>query len=166
MNIIAAVDANWAIGYGNKLLVHIPSDMKFFRETTIGKVIVMGRKTLESFPNGLPLTQRTNIVLTTDPNYKVKGATMVSGIEDLMEELKKYPTEDIYVVGGERVYRQLLPYCDVAYITKIDHRFQADTYFPNLDEMSEWELVEEGEEHTCFNLEYCFTRYERKRMMD
>ena len=89
MNLIVAADANWGIGLNNKLLVSIPSDMKFFRQTTTGKVIVMGRKTLESFPNGLPLAKRTNIVLTGDTSYKAKGAVIVHSIPELLEELKK-----------------------------------------------------------------------------
>ena len=111
MKAIAAADKNWGIGYKNRLLVSIPSDMKFFRQTTTGKVVVMGRKTLESFPNGMPLKNRTNIVL----------------------------------------------------VTKIDHAFQADAYFPDLDAMDDWEMTEESEEQTCFDLEFCFTKYERKK---
>ncbi len=162
MKAILAADKNWGIGYNNKLLVSIPSDMKFFRQTTTGKVVVMGRKTLESFPNGLPLKNRTNIVLTGNPEYKVKDAVIVHSKEELMKELEKYDTEDIYVIGGESVYRMMLPYCDTVYVTKIDRAFQADTFFPNLDQMEEWELAEEGEEQTCFDLEFCFTRYERR----
>ena len=113
MNLIVAVDKNWAIGKSNKLLVSIPADMKFFRETTMGNVVVMGRKTLESFPGGQPLKKRTNIVLTKDKNYKVKDAIVVNSIEELLEELKKYNSESIYVIGGESIYRQLLPYCDM-----------------------------------------------------
>ena len=109
MNAIVAADKNWAIGYKNKLLVSIPADMKFFRQMTGGKVVVMGRKTLESFPNGLPLKNRTNIVLTGNPNY------------------------------------------------------QADTYFPNLDQLEDWEMTEVSEEHTCFDLEYVFSTYERRQ---
>lgn len=163
MNLIAAADKNWAIGYQNRLLVSIPSDMKFFRETTSGKVVVMGRKTLESFPNGMPLKNRVNIVLTSNRDYCVKDAVIVHTLKELQEELKKYKSEDIYVIGGDSVYRQLLDYCDTALITKIDHAFQADTYFPNLDEREEWELVQESEEQTCFDLEYRFTRYERRK---
>ena len=159
---IASADRNWGIGYQNELLTRIPSDMKFFRSKTIGNVIVMGRKTLESFPNGLPLKQRTNIVLTSKKDYQVKGAVLVHSVEELLEELKKYQEEEIYVIGGESVYRQLEPYCDTAYITRIDHAFQADTYFPNLDASEEWELTETSEEHTCFDLEYVFTCYKRK----
>ena len=162
MNLIAAVDKNWAIGYQNRLLVSIPSDMKFFRETTMGKVVVMGRKTLESFPNGLPLKKRTNIVLTANKSYSAGDAIIVHTVEELQEELKKYDSEDVFVIGGESIYRQLEPWCNVAYITKIDQAFQADTYFPNLDEIEGWEMVAESEEHTCFDLEYTFTRYERK----
>ena len=161
MNLIVAVDKNWAIGLHNKLLVSIPADMKFFRETTMGKVVVMGRKTLESFPGGQPLKRRTNIVLTSDKNYKVKDAVVVNSVEALLEELRQYNDEDIYVIGGESIYRQLLPYCKVAHITKIDHAYEADTYFPNLDEMPEWKVTAESEEQTYFDLEYTFVKYER-----
>lgn len=161
MNLIVAVDKNWAIGRGNKLLVSIPADMKFFRETTSGKVVVMGRKTLESFPNGQPLKKRINIVLTGNPHTDIKDAVVVHRIEALLEELKKYPSEDVYVIGGESIYRQLLPYCDTAYVTKIDHAYDADTYFPNLDADEEWQLTGVSEEQTYFDLEYTFTRYER-----
>ena len=137
MNLIVAVDKNWAIGKDNKLLVSIPQDMKFFRETTMGKVVVMGRKTLESFPGGQPLKQITNIVLTTDKDYSVKDAIVVHTIDELLEELKKYNDEEIYVIGGESIYRELLPFCKEAYVTRIDYEYQADRYFPILDEMEE-----------------------------
>ena len=163
MNLIAAVDKNWAIGCKNKLLVSIPADMKFFRETTVGKVVVMGRKTLESFPNGMPLKKRTNIVLTHDKTYKVPDAILVHSMEELHEELKKYPSEDIYVIGGETIYKQLLDECDVAHITKIDYEFEADAYFPNLDELPDWKITQDSEEQTYFDLEYKFVRYERNK---
>ncbi|MEE0201857.1 dihydrofolate reductase [Faecalicatena contorta] len=162
MKLIASADKNWGIGFKNKLLVSIPTDMKFFRQTTTGKVVVMGRKTLESFPNGLPLKNRTNIVLTGNKDYRVKDAVIVHTLEELQEELKRYQSDDIYVIGGERIYRQLLPLCDTAYITRIDHAFQADTFLPNLDELEEWKMTEEGEEQTCFDLEFRFTKYERQ----
>ena len=138
MNLIAAVDKNWAIGRNNKLLVSIPDDMKFFRETTTGKVVVMGRKTLESFPGKKPLKNRVNIVLTGDRSYQADGAVIVHDMEELHEELKKYPSEDIYVIGGESIYKQLLDECDVAHITKIDFAYEADAWFPNLDEKEAW----------------------------
>ena len=162
MNIIVAADKNWGIGYQNKLLVSIPSDMKFFRETTTGKVVVMGRKTLESFPNGLPLAMRTNIVLTRKPDYQVKGALIFRSVEDVLEELKKYESEDIYVIGGEEIYREFLPYCDVAHVTKIDHEYLADAFFPNLDQEKDWVITADSEEQTYFDLEYTFLRYERR----
>ena len=163
MNLIAAVDKNWAIGCKNKLLVSIPADMKFFRETTTGKVVVMGRKTLESFPNGQPLKKRVNIVLTHDKNFKAGDAIIVYSMEELREELKKYPSEDIYVIGGETIYKQLLDDCDVAHITKIDYAFEADAYFPNLDEMPEWKITQDSEEQTYFDLEYYFYKYEKNK---
>lgn len=161
MNLIVAVDKNWAIGNDNKLLVGIPQDMKFFRETTMGKVVVMGRKTLESFPGGQPLKKRTNIVLTRDKNYQVKDAIVVNTVDELLQELKKYDEDEIYVIGGESVYRQMLPYCKVAHVTKINHAYEADTYFPNLDEKDEWVVTGVSDEQTYFNLEYEFVRYER-----
>ncbi len=161
MNLIVAVDKNWAIGKENKLLVSIPQDMKFFRETTMGKVVVMGRKTLESFPGGQPLKKRTNIVITRDKNYSVKDAIVVHSVEEALEELKNYNSEDIYVIGGESIYRQMLPHCHVAHVTKIDHAYEADTYFPNLDENEEWVVTGVSDEQTYFNLEYEFVRYER-----
>ena len=133
MNVIAAVDANWAIGYKNDLLVRIPHDQKWFQQVTTGKVIVMGRKTLETFPNGLPLKNRVNIVLTKSLDFKVKGAIIVNDIESLMKELEKYNSEDVFVIGGESVYSQLIDKCDTAYITKIDYNYQEDRYFPNLE---------------------------------
>lgn len=162
MNLIVAVDKNWAIGCRGRLLVSIPGDMKFFREVTTGKVVVMGRKTLESFPNGLPLKNRTNIVMTRNMDYTVKDAIVVHTMEELMEELKKYDEEDIYVIGGESIYRLLLPYCRTAHVTKIDHAFEGDTFFPNLDEMPEWKITGESDEQTYFDLEYIFYRYERQ----
>lgn len=150
MNLIVAVDKNWGIGNNNKLLVSIPSDMKFFRQETSGKVVVMGRKTLESFPNGLPLKNRTNIVLTSDPSYQVKDAIIVHDLPELLKELKKYPDDQIYVIGGGKVYEELLPYCNLAHVTKIDFAFEADTYFPNLDEKEEWEITASSEEQTYF----------------
>ncbi len=162
MNIIVAVDKNWAIGKNNKMMWSIPADMRFFREKTTGHVVVMGRKTLESFPNGLPLKQRTNIVLSRDKNYQVKGTLVMHTTEELLEHLKGYAPEEIFIIGGESIYRQFLPYCDTAYVTKIDHAYDADTHFSNLDEMPEWEMTEAGEEQTSFDLEFVFTKYERK----
>ena len=163
MNLIVAVDKNWAIGRGNKLLVSIPADMKFFREHTMYKTVVMGRKTLESFPGGKPLKDRTNIVITSDRNYSPpESVVVVHDLRELDEELLKYDTKDVYVIGGESIYRQLLKKCDTAYITKIDYAYDADTFFPNLDDKKrEWEIAAESEEQTYFDLIYTFAEYRR-----
>lgn len=163
MNIIAAVDNNWAIGYQNELLVRIPNDHKHFRIETQGKVVVLGRKTLETFPQGQPLEKRTNIILSRDESYQVKNAAVVHSIPQLLEMLSGYASEDIYIIGGESIYRQMLPYCDVAHITKIDHSYAADRYFPNLDELPEWRITQDSEEQTYFDLEYRFLKYEKHK---
>lgn len=162
MNLIVAVDSNWAIGNKNQLLISIPNDMKHFREETTGKVVVLGRKTLATFPQGMPLKNRTNIILSKDKNYKVKDAVVVNSVEELLEELKKYPSEDVYIIGGESIYRQMLPYCDVAHVTKIDHAYEADTFFPNLDKDEAWEITADSDEQTYFDIPYQFVKYERK----
>ena len=161
MNLIVAVDNNWAIGNKNKLLVSIPNDMKHFREETTDKVVVLGRKTLETFPQGQPLKNRTNIILTKNKNFKVKDAIVAHSLEELLDELKNYEDEDVYVIGGDSVYKQLLPYCKVAHVTKVDHEYEADTYFPNLDKDPEWQITAESDEQTYFDLPYQFLKYER-----
>ena len=161
MNIIAAVDNNWAIGKAGELLVRIPNDQRHFRDETLGKVIVLGRKTPATFPQGLPLYGRKNIVLSSDMDYLVKNAVVVHSLEMLLTELKQYRSEDVYIVGGESVYRQMLPYCDVAHITKMNRVYEADCYFPNLDRMPEWKVIQDSDEQTYFDLEYTFFKYER-----
>lgn len=163
MNAIVAVDNNWAIGCKNSLLVRIPADHKNFRQETTGKVVVLGRKTLETFPQGMPLPNRINIILSTNPDYKVKDAVVVHDREELDAELKKYKAEDVYIIGGESVYRMMLPACDVVHVTKIDHDYEADAYFPNLDKDDEWEITAESEEQTYFDLPYYFVKYERRK---
>lgn len=163
MNLIVAVDSNWAIGYQNKLLVSIPADMRFFRDVTTKKVVIMGRNTLKSFPGGQPLKNRANIVITRDKEYKQNDIEVVHSIEEALELAKNYRSEDVYVIGGASIYKQMLPYCDIAYITKIDYAYQADTYFPNLDKSEEWFLADEADEQTYYDLPYIFSRYERKR---
>jgi len=161
MNLIVAVDKNWAIGNKNKLLVSIPEDMKFFRESTTGKIVVMGKNTLESFPNSKPLKNRVNIVIALEKDYKVEGAVVVNSIEEALEEISKYNSEDVYVIGGGSIYKQMLDYCDTAYVTYVDYGYEADTYFPNLDERDDWKMVEEGEEQTYFDIEYYFRAYKK-----
>lgn len=162
MNLIVAVDENWAIGSKNDLLVRIPADHKFFREETTGKVVVLGRKTLETFPQKQPLKNRTNIILSSNREYQVKDAMVVHSLEELLEELKKYPSEDIYIIGGESIYRQMLPYCDTAHVTKIDHTYEADAYFPDLDQMKEWTITADSDEQVYFDITYQFLKYEKR----
>ena len=123
MNIIVAVDRNWAIGCKGNLLVRIPADHKNFRELTTGRVVVLGRKTLETFPQGLPLKNRTNIIMSKDPSYEVRDAIVVHSTDELMKKLKDYDTGDIFIIGGDSVYRQLIGYCDTAIVTYIDHKY-------------------------------------------
>ena len=162
MKLIAAADKNWAIGKDNSLLISIPEDMKFFRKTTSGHVIVMGRKTLESFPNGAPLKNRVNIVMTRDNGYKKDGAIIVHDIDELRNALKNYDGDGVFVIGGGSIYELLLPMCDTAYITKIDKTFDADTYIPNLDKSSEWKIAQESEQFKHNDIGYRFITYIRK----
>ncbi len=162
MNLIACVDSEWGIGYKNELLVRIPSDQKFFRTMTTGKVVVFGRKTIETFPGGKPLKDRVNVILTKSPNYEKKGEEIVAdSVEKCLEILKQYPTEDVFICGGSSIYEQFLPYCDKAYITKIDRSFSKDAYCPNLDNNDEWKITDEGEEQTYFDNTFSFVVYER-----
>lgn len=161
MNLIAAVDKNWAIGYKNELLVRIPEDQKWFRETTTGKAVIMGRKTLESFPNKSPLKNRLNVVITSDMNYSVPGAVVVHSIDEAVEAVRNYADDDVYVIGGESIYRQMLPLCSTAHITKVDYAYQADAHFPNLDKEEGWKITETSDERTYFDIIYEFVKYER-----
>ena len=163
MKLIAAVDRNWAIGRNGKLLVSIPQDMAYFRQMTTGKVVIMGRKTLESFPKKKPLRNRAeNIVITRQTDYQAEDATVVHSVEEALNAAARYDTRDVFVIGGGEVYRSLLPYCDTAYITKIDFAYDADTRLPDLDHDPEWEKVRATDELTYFDLVYEFDTYRRK----
>ena len=163
MNIIVSVDKKWGIGNKGKLLVSIPKDMKLFREETVGKVIIMGHNTLLSLPGSQPLAERENIVLSKDKNLKIKGATVVNSLESCLEYLREnnINDEDVFVIGGESVYRNFLPYCNVAHVTYIDYEYAADRHFLNLDLDKEWNLVLETEEETYFDIPYTFRMYKR-----
>ncbi len=161
MNMIVAVDANWAIGNKGSLLVRIPADHKMFRNETIGKTVVLGRKTLETFPQKQPLSGRTNIILTRNPDYKAGDALIAHSLEELLGMLKDIPDEEIYIIGGSSVYDMMLPYCDTVHVTKIDHEYEADAYFPNLDESDEWEIEADSDEQVYFDLTYRFLKYRR-----
>ena len=164
MNIIVAVDKKWGIGNKGKLLVSIPRDKKLFREETTGKVIIMGHNTLLSLPGAQPLAGRDNIVLSRDKSLSIKGATVLNSVDACVDYLKKnnIKDSDVFVIGGESVYNDFLPYCDVAHITYIDYEYEADRHFLNLDISNEWSLVLETEEETYFDIPYTFRLYKRK----
>lgn len=161
---IAAVDRHWAIGNKGQLLVTIPQDQKRFRDMTLGKVIVMGRKTLDTLPGGQPLYGRKNIILSRDPQYKIKGAEVCHSMEECLELLKEYDSDDIYIIGGESIYQEFLPYCNRAEITWIDFAYSADAHFPDLDKIEGWEMTEESDEQTYFDLCYTYRLYERQNL--
>jgi len=159
MKAIVAVDQNWGIGYKGKLLERIPEDMKFFKETTIEKVVIMGKETFASLPGGEPLKDRINIVLCEDKQFSDKKITICSSLEELFMETKKYPIDEVFVIGGEIVYAELLPYCTEAYVTKIENTYIADKHFPNLDKDDSWELVFRGESQSYNNISYSLEKF-------
>jgi len=159
MKLIAAVDNNWAIGRNGRLLVSIPEDMKLFREETYGKVVIMGRKTLESLKDRSGLAGRTNIVITSNMNYVAKDAVICHSIEEALEAVSEYDSDDVYVIGGGSIYEQMLDYCSEAHITKVDYEYDADTYFPNLDENPQWKISASSDEKTYFDIVYEFIKY-------
>lgn len=157
MRAILHVDKEWGIGKNNDLMFSIPLDMKFFRETTINKVVVMGNNTLKSFPNGAPLKNRVNIVLSRSAENK--DCIMVKSLDDLFVELKKYDTNDIYVIGGASIYKELLPYCSEVLVTKVNAIGGADTFFENLDENKNFSLIYESEPLETNGYTIRFTTY-------
>lgn len=162
MHIVVAVDENWGIGYENKLLASVPADMKNFRAITTGKTVILGRKTLETFPGGKPLKNRRNIILSTNPDYVVEGAEIAHSVEEVKAIVKDTAEDEVCVIGGASVYKLLLPLCHKATITKFHKAFPADTYFPNLDEDASWEVESEGEMQEHEGMEFQFVEYRRK----
>ena len=158
MKAILQADKEWGIGKKNGLMFSIPADMKFFRETTTGNVVVMGSNTLKSFPGGNPLKNRTNIVLYPD-GEKRDDCIVVGSLDELFAELKKYDPEKIYVIGGAMMYKTLLPYCTEVLVTKVDAVGGADAYFENLDENPNFELVYESDPIETNGYQIKFTTY-------
>lgn len=155
MNLIVVVDNKWGIGKNNNLLFTLKKDMAFFRQTTTGKVVVMGAKTFLTFPNGA-LPNRVNIVLDHQGNLH-DGATTVTTVEELFALLKNYNNDDIFVIGGATVYKLLLDHCQTAYITKVQADGSAEVFFPNLDDMPNWQLVEcsQGIQDGNYTINFC-----------
>lgn len=164
MKAIVVVDETWGIGKDGKLLTHLPEDMKFFRTVTKGKVVVMGRKTLQSFPGGKPLKNRINIVITSDRTLAEEGIIVCHSVDETLSRLKEYDSDDIYIIGGQSVYEQFLPYCDTAYVTRMKRDFGADTWFANLDELEGWEAAETGEEKEYEGLRFAFWTYKNRKI--
>lgn len=157
MNCIAAVDSNWAIGIDNRLLFHIPQDLRFFKEKTVGKTVIMGRNTLLSLPEQKPLPNRRNIVLST--SLKEIDYIVCKDIKSLFEKIKDYESDGLFVIGGEQIYRLLLPYCSTAYITKVNAEKPANRFFQNLDLSENWEMTFKGETQVYNGIEFCFCEY-------
>lgn len=158
MKAIVAVDEKWGIGKNNGLLFSIKEDMRYFREKTTGKVVVMGSNTLRSFPEGKPLKNRVNIVLFPG-GEKREDCTVVDSLAELSKVLKNYDTEDVFVIGGAMFYRTMLPYCSEIFVTKVFADGEAQVFFENLDEAADFSLVESGEEREENGLRFRFTRY-------
>ncbi|MBQ4059461.1 MAG: dihydrofolate reductase [Lachnospiraceae bacterium] len=161
MKAIVNVDNNWGIGIGDKLLNHIPADMKFFKETTTGNTVVMGRATFMTFPGPRALPNRKNIVLTTDKSWNAPDVTVCHSVGELLDLLEGCDTDSVFVIGGSMVYEQLLPYCNTAYVTKVDSAKPADKFFPDLDKTDEWEIESEGEKSEHNGVEFRFVTYKR-----
>ena len=159
MKAIVCVDENWGIGYEGDLLFHIPADMKYFKEKTMGNVVVMGISTFRSLPGQKPLTDRVNIVLTSDKSWSAPGVVPCHSLDELFETLKRYDSSTVFVIGGASVYEQLIPYCDTAYVTKVSASKPADSFFPNLDENEDWVLARQKDEAEHKGLKYRFTTY-------
>ena len=140
MNLIVAVDKNWAIGKDGDQLVYLSEDLKRFKALTTGHPVILGRKTLATFPGGRPLKGRRNLILSRSADFAPEGAEVFSDVETL----RAVAPEDAFVIGGASVYRQLLPWCSTAYVTKIDRAFPADCHFPDLDQDPAWEQAEES----------------------
>ena len=158
MNLIVAVDQNWAIGKDGDQLIYLSEDLKRFKSLTLGHPVILGRKTLATFPGGRPLKGRPNLILSTTPGYQVEGADVFPNLEKLLACAPK----DSFVIGGESVYRALLPYCSTAYITKIHASFPADRFFPDLDQDSDWTLQDSSEELEQDGVTFHYCTYTRK----
>lgn len=162
MKLIVNVDNEWNIGSDGDLVFPIREDMKFFRSTTSGKVVVMGRKTLDSFPGGNPLKNRVNVVLTRDKAFEKEGVEVVNSVEDALEVLNAYDSDDVYIIGGAEIYAMFLDYCDTALVTHVDAVAEkADKKFPDLSVRPEWKLCEKSEEKEENGIKFTFCTYKK-----
>ena len=162
MNLIVAADSKWGIGRDGGLLASIPTDMKYFRDHTMGKVVVMGRRTLESMPGGKGLPGRINYVLTSQRGFSAERCTTAGSIDELREELAKYDPDDVFLIGGATLYNRLYNECDRLYVTKIDADLDADTFITDFDEDPDFEIESESEAVNENGLTYRFVVYRKK----
>lgn len=158
MKAIVHVDKEWGIGKGNDLMFSIPADMKFFRETTTGHVVVMGSNTLKSFPGSKPLKNRVNVVLYPDGEDR-DDCIIVKSLDELFEKLREFNDQEIFVVGGAMMYKTLLPYCSEVLVTKVDAIGNAEVFFENLDENKDFSLVYSSEPVETNGYNIRFTTY-------
>lgn len=163
MKAIVIVDENWNIGKEGGLLAHLPGDLKYYKEKTLGNVIVIGRKTLESFPGQKPLPGRINLVLTSNKEIKNDDCEICLGLEELRREMAKYPTDKIWISGGEMVYNLFLDECSEVYVTKMQKSFDADKSFRNLDQDENFVLKERSNLIIEKGIGYKFEKYERRK---
>ena len=159
MNLIASADRNWAIGKNNELLVRVPEDMKFFLFFSTGKVVVMGRKTLESMPGGKPLPRRRNIVLTRQKDFAREGVETAASVEEVLSLVAEEDPEKVWVIGGGEIYRAMLPYCRLCYLTRVYARPESDVSFPDLDTLPQWQVLRSGAIVSDGTLDYQFIEY-------
>lgn len=165
MNFIVVVDKNYAIGKGGDLLTYLPEDLKRFKKITQNKVVIMGRKTYESFPTGKPLPNRENIILSRDKSLVIEGVTVVNSITDLFDHIKQYNDDDVFIIGGATIYNRMMPLCKYGYITKINKAFDADTYINNVDELKIWKLIDTSEMMEYEGTQFYYTKYVNKNML-
>lgn len=166
MNCIVNVTPAWGIGQEDKLLVSVAEDLKHFKSLTVGKTVICGRKTLATFPGGKPLKNRNTILLSSDEAFCVEGAEVVHNEQELFARLRELPSKDLCVIGGESIYRLLLPYCDRAYVTITYTDLPADRFFPNLDREDAWELAVQGAMHEENGMKYRFCEYRNRNPLD
>lgn len=157
MNLIVAVEKNWGIGKNGTMPWHISADLKYFKEKTLDKTVIMGRKTLLSFPNKKPLPKRDNIILSSNCEYTVDGANVINSISGIAP---MQDSDNTFIIGGGSIYRALLPFCRYAYVTKINADFECDTFFENLDKLDNWKMVNSTDMQTENGIDFCFTVYE------
>lgn len=156
LKLIVAAAENWAIGQDNELLFHIKEDLKRFKTLTVGQNVVMGRKTLESMPGGAPLPKRNNIVLS---RHELPAGVIACHSLTQLRELIPQLEGEVYIIGGETIYRQLLDFCAAAEVTKVRAQKEADAFFPDLDKAENWQLVWESEVYNDATVEYTFATY-------